>query len=157
MTIMELTIRHAALTDAPTIARFNALMAQETENLTLDTERLRKGVEAVLADKTKGEYFVAEMNGRVVGQLLITYEWSDWRNGNFWWIQSVYVDNEFRGKGVFKSLFAHVYALALTQKDVCGLRLYVEKNNAQAKQTYTRLGMTQTHYDMFEIDFTLSS
>jgi GNAT superfamily N-acetyltransferase len=86
---------------------------------------------------------------------MITYEWSDWRNGRFWWIQSVYVEKQARGMGVFKSLFNHIHALAKAQKDVCGLRLYVEKNNDRAKQTYGRLGMELSYYEMYEMDFVL--
>ena len=88
--------------------------------------------------------------------MMITYEWSDWRNGNFWWIQSVWVEPQFRGKGVFKSLYAHVESLARKNPQVCGLRLYVENNNARAQATYERCGMTRTVYQMFEVDFVLS-
>jgi ribosomal protein S18 acetylase RimI-like enzyme len=152
---MTYTIRTATLADAPRITEFNALMAKETEHLELDLNRLRAGVEEVLRDPAKGVYYVAEANGTVVGQTLITYEWSDWRNGMFWWIQSVYVQKEFRGQGVFKALFDHVRTLALRDKTVCGLRLYVEKHNIRAQQTYERLGMKKTHYEMFEMDFVL--
>ncbi len=152
---MSISIRPAVFTDATRITEFNALMAKETENLDLDFARLHAGVEAVLRDPSKGTYYVAEMNGSVVGQLLITYEWSDWRNGNFWWIQSVYVQKDFRGKGVFKSLFEHVRSLANKEKNVCGLRLYVEKHNSRARQAYERLGMKKTRYEMYEVDFVL--
>jgi GNAT superfamily N-acetyltransferase len=101
----------------------------------------------------EGTYFVAEHNGAVIGQLLITYEWSDWRNGNFWWIQSVYVAQEFRENGVFRGLFSHVEKLARSRRDVCGLRLYVEKNNRRAHQAYARLGMKHTHYEIYETCF----
>ncbi|MCK7509419.1 MAG: GNAT family N-acetyltransferase [Desulfobacterales bacterium] len=104
---MATAIRDASLSDAPTIARFNALMALETENLTLDESRLLNGVRAVLQDPAKGFYCVAEMDGAVVGQLMITYEWSDWRNATFWWIQSVYVEKSVRSKGVFRELPLH--------------------------------------------------
>jgi GNAT superfamily N-acetyltransferase len=100
-------------------------------------------------------YFVAEVDGTVVGQLMVTYEWSDWRNGNFWWIQSVYVEREYRGKGVFKSLYDHVLSLARRQKDSCGLRLYVEKHNRRARKIYEDLGMKETDYLLYEIDFVL--
>jgi ribosomal protein S18 acetylase RimI-like enzyme len=148
-----LKIRKARLTDAAIIADFNTRLAWETEKLKLDAPTIRRGVRAVLSDATKGIYFVAEVEGAVVGQLLITYEWSDWRNGNFWWIQSVYVAAEHRQSGVFRSLFAHLQKLTQTRRDVCGLRLYVEKNNDRAQSSYTKLGLAKTHYEMFETDF----
>lgn len=135
-------------------------MAHETEKRQLDIERVRQGVHALLTDPTKGAYFVAETetNGTpaIVGQLLITCEWSDWRNGNFWWIQSVYVAEEFRGQGVFRALFDHVDQLAKSRKDVCGLRLYVDAHNDSARKTYERLGMKRTNYELFETDFVLT-
>ena len=127
----------------------------ETEHRTLNAKVLRKGVESLLGDPGSGLYFVAESKGTVVGQTMITYEWSDWRDGNFWWIQSVYVRKEYRGKGVFKSLFEHIRKHAKREKDVCGLRLYVEVENKRAKKTYKALGMKKTSYEMFEIDFVL--
>jgi GNAT superfamily N-acetyltransferase len=130
-------------------------LAAETEHITLDQDRLLKGVEALLRDSTKGFYIVAEINNVIVGQLMITYEWSDWRNGVFWWIQSVYVEKTARGTGVFKALFDHINTLAKSSSDVCGLRLYVEKSNARAKQTYERLAMHSSHYEMYEMDFIL--
>lgn len=147
------------MTDAGVIADFNTRMAWETERRRLKLETVRAGVRNLLKDPSKGRYFVAEIAQNaercIVGQLLITYEWSDWRNGNFWWIQSVYVPQEFRGQGVFRALFRHVNALARARKDVCGLRLYVESENATAQRTYERLGMKATHYKMFETDFVL--
>jgi len=88
---------------------------------------------------------------------LITYEWSDWRNGNFWWIQSVYVAEDFRSGGVFKALFDHVHTLAKARADVCGLRLYVDAHNAKARQAYERLGLKKTDYELFEMDFVLKT
>lgn len=136
-------------------------MALETERRQLEIERVRQGVDALLRDPAKGAYFVAEneANGATtaVGQLLITYEWSDWRNGNFWWIQSVYVAEKFRGQGVFRALFNHVDQLARARKDVCGLRLYVDADNDSARKTYERLGMIRTNYELFETDFVLKS
>ncbi|MEX1140191.1 MAG: GNAT family N-acetyltransferase [Bacteroidota bacterium] len=152
---MALLIRPARADDAPLIAQFNALMALETEHRTLDHETLRKGVEAVVREPSHGTYYVAEMDGRVVGQLLITYEWSDWRNGVFWWIQSVYVRQEVRGRGVFKALYRHVEVMARKQPGVCGLRLYVEHDNQNAMRTYQKLGMKKTPYQLFEVDFVL--
>ena len=150
-------IRKARLTDVVAIADFNTRLAWETERLRLDNQVIQAGVRAVLKDAAKGTYFVAEIDGAVVGQLLITYEWSDWRNGNFWWIQSVYVAAEHRQSGVFRALFAHIHRLAQSRRDVCGLRLYVEKNNRRAQRTYAKLGMTKTHYEVFETDFRLKS
>lgn len=152
---MNISIRQATIADAPTVARFNSLIATETENKTLDQKLLRKGVETILSDPSKGLYFLAEAGGVVLGQISITYEWSDWRNGTFWWIQSVYVIQEGRGKGVFKSLYEYIYSLAKTTPDVCGLRLYVEENNTRARQTYERLGMKESYYRMYEVDFVL--
>jgi GNAT superfamily N-acetyltransferase len=150
---MPPSIRQATIADAGIIALFNALLATETEQITLDQDRLLKGVEALLRDSTKGFYIVAESNNVVVGQLMITYEWSDWRNGVFWWIQSVYVEKDARGTGVFKTLFKYIHTLARNTPDVCGLRLYVEKKNTHAKQTYERLAMHSSHYEMYEMDF----
>jgi len=152
-------IREAKLTDTAVIADFNARMALETEHRQLDIERVRQGVQALLSDPAKGAYFIAETETEnetsIVGQLLITYEWSDWRNGNFWWIQSVYVVEQFRGQGIFRALFNHVDQLAKARKDVCGLRLYVDAQNDSARKTYERLGMKRTNYELFETDFVL--
>jgi ribosomal protein S18 acetylase RimI-like enzyme len=145
-------IRKARLADCAVIADFNSRLAWETEKLRLDPQTIQRGVRAVLKDETKGTYFVAEHEGAVVGQLLITYEWSDWRNGNFWWIQSVYVAAEYRQAGVFRALFAQIQKLAKSRRDVCGLRLYVEKNNHRAQHTYAKLGLIKTHYEVFETD-----
>lgn len=130
-------------------------MARETEGLELDRDRLRRGVEAVLEDRTKGFYWVAEIDNRVVGQTLVTQEWSDWRNGAFWWIQSVYVEPESRGSGVFRALYEHVDREARAHPGVCGLRLYVEQENHKAQNAYERLGMKRTPYWIYEVDFVL--
>ena len=152
---MFVTIRPAALADAEIIVAYNAAMAWETEHLALDPPRLLTGVRAVLADASKAFYLVAEDAGRVVGQMMVTFEWSDWRNGVFWWIQSVYVHPEFRGQGVFKQLYRHVEDRAKSDGGVCGLRLYVEKENRNAQSTYERLGMAKTSYDVYEVDFVI--
>jgi GNAT superfamily N-acetyltransferase len=149
---MELNIREAALSDAPVIAAFNLLLAEESEGLRLDAAIAQAGVTAMLKDPAKGRYYVAEMEGAVVAQVMITYEWSDWRNGNMWWIQSVYVKPEFRRAGVFRSLFSYLRNLAQTRKDVCSLRLYVHSENTRAHESYKRLGMTLTQYEVFELD-----
>ncbi|MGB5247857.1 MAG: GNAT family N-acetyltransferase [Woeseia sp.] len=150
---MPLTIRAATSKDAQQIARFNAAIAKETEERTLDPAIVNQGVSAVLSDPGKGRYWVAERDGQVVGQIMVTWEWSDWRNGMQWWIQSVYVNPESRGQGVFSALYRHVESLARGAADVCGLRLYVEKDNARAQQIYTALGMTQPGYQVMEVDF----
>jgi GNAT superfamily N-acetyltransferase len=134
----------------------NLRLADETERLRLDPARVTAGVTALLKDPAKGIYFIAECAGAPAGQLLVTYEWSDWRNGNFWWIQSVYVAEAFRGRGIFRALFDHVQAQARSTHDVCGLRLYVETNNSRAQKVYGRLGMKKTDYEMFQTDFILN-
>ena len=125
----------------------------------LELERVRAGVAALLSDAGKGTYFLAETGEQpavIAGQLLITHEWSDWRNGNFWWIQSVYVAKAYRGSGVFRALFEHVHSLAKARKDVCGLRLYMDNHNTAARQTYERLQMKKTAYEVYEMDFVLT-
>jgi GNAT superfamily N-acetyltransferase len=148
-------IRKATLTDAPIVSEFNLRLAEETEPLRLDPETVRAGVAAILSDPAKGIYFVAEIEGAVVGQLMITYEWSDWRNGNPWWIQSVYVKPECRGQGVFPALFKHLDGLARSDKQVAGLRLYMHTENERARRAYERLGMKHSDYEVFEMDFVL--
>jgi GNAT superfamily N-acetyltransferase len=144
------------LADTAVIAEFNCRLAQETEQRRLEPERVHAGVAALLSDPARGTYFVAEVNGEVAGQLSITHEWSDWRNGDFWWIQSVYVAERFRRAGVFRALFNHVQSLAKAQKDVCGIRLYMEAENSRARSAYENLGFKQTHYQVFEMDFVLN-
>ena len=148
-------VRPARLSDAPFITKANASLAVETGGRRLSRARLAAGVKALLRDKSKGAYFIVEVGGEFAGQLLITREWSDWRNGHFWWIQSVYVLEQFRGAGIFRALFNHVHALATAQPDVCGLRLYMEAHNARARQAYEKLGLRQTDYQVFEMDFVL--
>jgi GNAT superfamily N-acetyltransferase len=146
-----MNIRQAQLADAALITEFNLRLAKETEDLSLDPGTLAAGVTAVLKDPAKGVYYLAETDGKVAGQLMVTYEWSDWRNGNLWWIQSVYVREEFRGRGVFRRLFQHAQELARRQKDVPALRLYMHKDNHRARRSYEQLGMSQTHYEVFEL------
>lgn len=145
-----LTIREATLDDLETLAQFNEAMAAETEDKSLDPETIRDGIRALLAGEADGFYYLAERGGRPVGALMITTEWSDWRNGAFWWIQSVYVLPEARRQGVYAALHAHVEARAEAADRVCGLRLYVERTNADARRTYEALGMTETPYRMYE-------
>jgi ribosomal protein S18 acetylase RimI-like enzyme len=143
---MPLRIRRATLADATIIIEFNRRLAQESEGKTLDPALLTAGVAAGLADSGKALYFVAEEGDAVVGQMMITTEWSDWRNGWMWWIQSVYVRSDARRRGVFRALFEHVHQLAQADPQVIGLRLYVERDNHGAQQTYLRLGMETTSY-----------
>jgi ribosomal protein S18 acetylase RimI-like enzyme len=124
-------------------------MALETEGLKLDPDKIRAGVEGLFAQPQYGFYVVAELDEKVVGGLMITYEWSDWRNKVFWWIQSVYVLPEFRGKGVYRHLYEGVKSMA-RRADCCGFRLYVETTNEAAQSVYRKLGMEQSHYKMFE-------
>lgn len=152
---MTALLRIAQRTDAETIARFNIALAKETEHFDLDFERTLRGVNAMFDDTARGFYLLAEANGQIAGQLMITYEWSDWRNGVFWWIQSVYVRREFRAQKIFKSLYEHVVSLAKKEGDVCGLRLYAEKQNEKAHAVYRKLGMKVTDYDLLEVDFVL--
>ncbi|PEN08331.1 GNAT family N-acetyltransferase [Longimonas halophila] len=147
-----LSIRRAALSDLNTLVAFNTAMADETEDKTLEQDTLRAGIRTLLQDEQKGRYWVAEQGGRVVGALMCTTEWSDWRNGAFWWIQSVYVRPEMRRQGVFTALYEHVHAKAQAKADVCGLRLYVERENAAAQSTYEARGMARTAYQMYETE-----
>ena len=147
-----ITVRRALTGDVAFLVDGNARMAWETEALTLDPERLRAGVAAVVADAGRGFYLIAEVDGVAAGQMMITYEWSDWRNGVFWWIQSVYTLPKYRGRGAFKALYAAVEEMARERGDVCGLRLYVEAHNEAAQATYRRCGMSETVYRMFEVD-----
>jgi GNAT superfamily N-acetyltransferase len=150
---MEITIRDATTADIDLIAANNAAMALETENRRLDPAIVREGVAAALADRSKGRYFVAVADGRVVGQIMHTYEWSDWRNGCFWWLQSVYVAPDARGRGVFHRLFEHLRERARSQSDVCGLRLYVERDNVRAQRTYRQCGLVDSGYFVMEDDY----
>ncbi len=143
-------VRPARPDDRDVVTEFNLRMAQETESLHLDPLTVRTGVERVLSDLVRGRYFVAEVNGVVVGQTLITYEWSDWRNAWFWWIQSVYVHPDHRRQGVFRALHQFIAEQARQTPDVCGLRLYVEEHNERAMRTYERLGMRAAGYLVYE-------
>ncbi len=143
-------IRLANREDAAALVEFNQAMALETENKRLDADTLRQGVEAVFASSDKGFYVVAEDNGKIVGGLLVTREWSDWRNGWFWWIQSVYIKPEARGKHVYRRLYDFVKEKAAKHGNVCGFRLYVEQENSNARGVYEKVGMTRSHYEMYE-------
>ncbi len=143
-------IRLGRARDAAEIARFNNAMALETESLALAEETVGAGVENVFSSDDKGFYVVADQNGKVVGALMVTYEWSDWRNGFFWWIQSVYVIPELRRRGIYRSLYEFVVERAKSAGNVYGFRLYVERNNSAAQRVYASLGMHETDYLIYE-------
>jgi ribosomal protein S18 acetylase RimI-like enzyme len=144
----SLQVRAARREDAPVLAAFNRAMAQETEGKELTL--VERGVQRMFEDPTLGRYFVACDGDDVVGCLMLTTEWSDWRDGVFWWIQSVYVAPAHRQRGVYRALHAHVEAAARAQGDVVGLRLYVERHNARAQATYAKLGMRDAGYVVME-------
>jgi len=146
----EARVRPAGPSDLETLVGFAAAMARETEGRALDDPTLRAGVAALLADPGRGRTFVVESGGAVVASLMLTFEWSDWRNRFWWWIQSVYVAPAARRRGHYRRLHEHVRALAAAQPDVCGLRLYVENDNAGARATYRRMGMHEAPYRIFE-------
>lgn len=145
----DIKIREAGKSDVPVLAEFNQALAKETEDIQLNPETLASGISNAL-DRDECHYFIAELNGEVVGQTMITYEWSDWRNGVMWWIQSVYVRPEFRNKGIFRALFRHIEQLARNRPDVRALRLYVMQDNQSGKSTYTALGMQNSGYIVYE-------
>ena len=155
MNDIKITIREATREDTESIVRFQEGMALETEGKVLDESLLRDGITAIFDSTQKGFYIVAEVSSVVVGSLLITYEWSDWRNATFWWIQSVFIDANWRRKGVYRSMYDYVVNVAKSRKDICGIRLYVERTNTIAQETYKDLGMTHSHYDLYETDIVL--
>jgi GNAT superfamily N-acetyltransferase len=154
-----LIVRAATPEDIDALVRFSAAMALETEGRRLDETRLRQGTQAVLDSPVRGFYTVAELTDRsprvVVGQLLVTFEWSDWRNATFWWIQSVYVDAAWRRRGVYRRMHEAILELAKKRGNVCGIRLYVEGENSVAKATYARVGLAASTYHVYEDDFVL--
>ena len=143
-------IRIARKEDAVALVEFNQAMALETEHKTLDPDVLTAGVSAVFSDSSKGFYVVVEESSTVAAGLMVTTEWSDWRNGWFWWIQSVYVRPEHRGTGLYGQMYDFVKAKAEAAGNVCGFRLYVEKENELAQRVYEKLGMERTYYLMYE-------
>ena len=150
---MDIQVIQAGPRHSEVIAEFNQAMAIETEGRKLPWDKIDAGIKAILQDSSLGFYLVALYEGEVVGCLAITYEWSDWRNGLFWWIQSVFVAPSHRTKGVFTSLYSHVKSLASSKPDVCGVRPYVEKENTTAQQTYKKLGTIETRYRVMEEEF----
>jgi len=147
---MATEIRLAQPTDADALVEFNQAMALETEGKTLASEKITNGVSAVFDDEKKGFYVVAEDEGHIVGGLMVTYEWSDWRNAWFWWIQSVYIRHEARGQSLYRQMYAFVKELAADAGNVCGFRLYVETENTHAQNVYDGVGMQRSHYVMYE-------
>lgn len=141
-------IRPALLADLPVLVDFNCRLARETEAKELDPQVVTAGIAALLRDPAKGRYWVAELNGETVGQVMVTYEWTDWRNGIFWWLQSVYVRADARGRGVFTALFREVQRMGALEPDFRGLRLYVEEHNQRAQAVYLRLGLARTGYEV---------
>src|SRR5262245_17060001 len=156
MSAGPLRVRPAYPREIATLVEFNRALAQETEGRALEAARLRAGVEAVFADPARGLYYVALRGEEVLGALLVTSEWSDWRNGVFWWIQSVYVVPSARRQGVFRQLYQDVLARARAHPEVCGLRLYVDHANERAQEVYRQLGMHAARYRFFELDFVLA-
>ena len=146
----DLQIRPAEPRDRAVLVEFNCRLAFETEQKQLDRATVDAGVAALLADPSKGRYFVAESGGSVVGQLMHTREWSDWRNGDLWWVQSVYIDHEARGRGVFRRLYEHLRAEARADGSIVGIRLYVETHNTAAQETYRRVGFRDAGYLVME-------
>jgi GNAT superfamily N-acetyltransferase len=148
MTVTQ--VRAAAAADADLLATWAEAMAWETERKQLNPSTVRRGVALGIADPARARYFIAEVDGKPAGTLMLTTEWSDWRAGWWWWIQSVYVPPAHRRLGVLRALYAHVHALATGTREVCGLRLYVERDNADAQRTYLALGMDDAGYRVFE-------
>ncbi len=146
---MPFPIRPATLDDLDLVVRWNILLADESEDITLSGEILRPGVRQVLADPQKGRYFIAMDGARPIGQTMVTYEWSDWRNGWIWWIQSVYVEADYRRRGVYRALHQHIADVA-QRSGVVGLRLYVEQNNAVARDVYQSCGLQPAGYLVYE-------
>jgi ribosomal protein S18 acetylase RimI-like enzyme len=150
---IKYVIRKAVPSDAESLIQFNIAMALETEQKKLKKDQIEAGVKGLFDKPQYGFYMVAEAEGSVIASLMITYEWSDWRNGLFWWIQSVYVLPEFRRKAVYRSMYQEILKLAEKEPEICGCRLYVERENSVAQKTYTSLGMSETQYKLYEEEF----
>ncbi len=146
-----ISIRKFNEADIPTISEFQQRLATETENITLDQGTLDRGIRAMLKDPSKGIYYIAEVDGRIVGCHSTTFEWSDWRNGMVLWIQSVYVVESQRKNGVFKKMFDHLKSMMDRDSSIVGIRLYVDKTNLRAQQVYQAMGMNGEHYSVFEL------
>ena len=148
-----LLIRSATPADVEVIAGYNIALCRETEHRELDRETVIQGVERFIAVPARGRYFVAVDDGEVVGQTAHTFEWSDWRNGEIWWVQSVYVHPDHRGRGVFRLLFEHIREQGEADADCCGIRLYLERDNHTARRSYAKLGLVEAGYDVMEAMF----
>ena len=149
----EMLVRIGEEKDADTLAKSNIAMAWETEQKKLSSPVVTEGVRSLLNNSRYGFYVVAEIDGEIVGSLMVTYEWSDWRDASFWWIQSVYIKPEFRKQGIYRRLYEFVKEKASQETNICGLRLYVERDNIRAQKTYERIGMSRTPYMMYEESF----
>ena len=147
------SVRGAAAGDLDELVRFQLAMATESEDKGLDVSVLSAGIEYLLAHPPEGLYLIAEVAAKPVGSLMLTFEWSDWRDGRFWWIQSVFVEPAFRRQGVYAALHAQARNLAQDDCQACGIRLYVERENDGAQATYRKLGMIETHYRLYEEEF----
>ena len=146
-------VSKAQKSDIPEIIQFNINMAMETENKKLDEQTVTTGVNEVFNSPSLGYYIIVKDSSGILGCLMITYEWSDWRNGLFWWIQSVYVKKTYRRQGVFRKMYKFINERAIADKKCTGIRLYVENNNSIAQKVYKNLGMEETYYKLFEVDF----
>lgn len=149
-------IRQALAQDAAELAEFNISMARETESVELIPDVIRAGVEAMIQHPERGFYLVVELDNGIQASLMVTTEWSDWRNGTFWWIQSLYVEPEWRRRGVLRSMHDYIMAETRARPDVCGVRLYVEAGNTTAQAAYERVGLSASTYRVFERDFVLT-
>ena len=154
MLVSAFSIRMATSDDQEALVAFQRCMAWETEERELSLDTLRQGVAGIFTHPERGFYLVAETGGTVIAGLLVTYEWSDWRAGNFWWVQSVFVDSGWRRRGVYRAMYEKVCQMASSHDGVCGLRLYVDQDNEAAQRTYESLGMQPTHYHMYEAEHT---
>ena len=148
-------VRAATPEDVERLVGFQCAMARETEDKELDRALVSAGVRGVFEDPSRGRYWIAEREGRALGGLLLTFEWSDWRAATFWWIQSVFVEEAARGTGVFRALYDHVLGAARADDGVCGVRLYVDHDNTRAQAVYEAIGMDASHYRFYEVDFVL--
>lgn len=153
MNEQAVSVRAATAADIDRLVDFQKEMAAETEDKGLDPQRLRAGIAYLIEHPEEGFYLVAQREGQPAGSLMVTFEWSDWRNGRFWWIQSVYVDRAHRRQGVYSALHDAIRARAKEDPQGCGIRLYVEQENVNAQATYRQLGMVETHYRLYEEEF----
>jgi ribosomal protein S18 acetylase RimI-like enzyme len=147
----SVSVRKSILADLKTLADFQQRLAKESESFELDLSTVKKGIQAMFDDPSRGTYFIAEVDGVIAGCHSVTYEWSDWRNGMVWWLQSVYVAEQFRKNGVFKAMYDNLQSLIKADPNVVGLRLYVDKSNAAAQKVYASIGMNGDHYAVFEL------